>query len=109
MITPRTCIDATDIRVTIRTHQAELTSEMQEVHITTIHLQHPLRGVLQSYQQAPEGTTSDSLTLAIPDGEMRVTIELCDISRFEVLSTRLMTPAHAYSQMKQMERIVGLE
>ena len=81
---------------------------MQEVRISTTHLPYPLCGVLLSYQQALKATSRDSLTLATLNEQKPVTIEINDITRFEVLPTRLMTPAHAYQQMKEMERIVGL-
>ncbi len=108
MITPRSCIDATDIRVTIRTHQAELAREMQEVRITATHLPHSLCGVLRRHQEETDCDPRDSVVLVTNGEVMQVTIELNDITRFEVLATRLMTPAHAYRQMKEMERIVGL-
>ena len=112
MITPRTCVDAADICVTIRTHLTELAREMQEVRIVSASHTHPLSGVLvnqRSDDAAALCTTRDSITLALSNQQMQVTIALDDIVHFEVLSTRLMTPALAYRQMKEMERIVGLE
>ncbi len=108
MIRPRTCVNVSDICMTIRTHLVELVSEMQEVRIATIKHPNPVRGVLSGHHFATEGTSSDSITLTTLKEQQKVTIVLSDITRFEVLPRRLITPAHAYGQMKEMERIVGL-
>lgn len=111
MITPRTCVDLADIRVTIRTHYAELVREMQELLIASAKHTHPLSCVLVKPQKVEASvlyTTRESVTLAFHNQQIQVTIALDDIVRFEVLATRLMTPDYAYRQMKEMERIVGL-
>lgn len=107
MIIPRTCVNKADIRTTIRTHINELVSEMQEVRITTTCRPYPFCGVVVSYQ-AQNVTSGDSLALVVSGKRDPVTIELEDIAQFDVLPTRVLTPAHAYKQMKEMERIVGL-
>ncbi len=93
--------------MTLLTHLSALVSDLQEVRITITGSPHPLCGVLVSYQ-AQNAASGDSLVLTASGERDPVTIELDDITHFEILPTRLMTPAHAYKQMKEMERIVGL-
>lgn len=109
MVMPCICTNTDEIRRLLALHGDELSKEKQEVKIAwkgAIPL--PTICLLRGYEPPGDGEYSDTLWV-YAGGETVYIISPSQITHFEVLATKRMTPDIAYKQMKEMERAGGLK
>lgn len=108
MIVPCTCENEAAIRHLLIEHGDELVAEKQEVMIAWLETQVvPARAVITGYELPSDGEYADTLGVDLGNGFVYL-ISPAQITHFEVLNTRRMTPELGYQQMKEMERAGGV-
>jgi hypothetical protein len=107
MVKPQICQNEAEIRTVIANHLTELVAEKQEVRIRWGENRFPIECVIRGYEPPePKGEYADALFVHFGGDEVYITTPT-EISYFEVLSTKRMTPQLGYAQMREMERSFG--
>jgi hypothetical protein len=97
--------NADEIRQLLISHCSELVQEKQEIKIAWGGMQFSSIGFLRGYEPQGEGAHGDVLSVYL-DGEVVCSVSLAQITYFQVLATRLLTPNQAYKEMLEMEAIL---